>query len=284
MCYHALFIRCIHACFNLIPISLPSMIDVSKVQSRLKSRSFGRKIYAFESIDSTNTCARALASNEAPEGAVVVADFQTAGKGRLGRTWSATASENLLFSVILRPRIPPEGVNLLPLLTAVAVARAISERSGLKPDCKWPNDLLLRGKKFCGILLEGVLREGALDFVIAGIGVNVNQVLFPDELKDRATSLRIESGKEFDREELLRGVLAEFETLYSREKDDDFRSVPKLWMSHSGMIGKTVDCESEGATLSGVAEGVASDGALILLTDAGRRSVYAGDVTLQPRT
>jgi BirA family biotin operon repressor/biotin-[acetyl-CoA-carboxylase] ligase len=260
------------------------MIDVSRVQTRLKSRSFGRKIYAFESIDSTNTCARALASNEAPEGAIVVADFQTAGKGRLGRSWSATAAENLLFSVILRPRIAPEGVNLLPLLTAVAVARAVSERSGLEPDCKWPNDLLLRGKKFCGILLEGVLREGALDYVIAGIGLNVNQVLFPDELKERATSLRIESGKDFDREELLRTVLVEFETLYTQQKEDEFTSVPQLWTSHSGMIGKSVEIESEGTMLTGRAEGIAPDGALVLLTDAGRRSVYAGDVTLQPRT
>jgi BirA family biotin operon repressor/biotin-[acetyl-CoA-carboxylase] ligase len=259
------------------------MIDVSRVQARLKSRTFGRKIYAFESIDSTNTCARALASNDAPEGAIVVADFQTAGKGRLGRSWSAAAAENLLFSVILRPRIAPEGVNLLPLLTAVAVARAVSEKSGLKADCKWPNDLLLHGKKFCGILLEGVLSEGGLDFVIAGIGVNVNQVLFPNGLKERATSLRIESGKEFDREELLRAVLREFENLYAEEKEDEFKSVPQLWTSHSGMIGKTVEIESEGTTLTGRAEGIAPDGALILRTDAGLRSVYAGDVTVQPR-
>ena len=266
-----------------IPARFHPMIDTSKVQKGLKTKIFGRKIYAFESIDSTNNCARALAVNDSPEGSVVVAEYQTAGKGRLGRRWIADAGENLTFSTILRPKISPEGLNLLPLVAAVAVARGVLKTTGMKPDCKWPNDLLMDGKKFCGILLEGALRENGFDFAIAGIGVNVNQTVFPPELHERATSLRAASGHAVNREDLLRSILEHFEELYLLGKKEDFRTIPEIWLTHSTMIGKVVEVEpSEGVVISGRASSIAPDGALILTTDSGTRTVYAGDVTLRP--
>jgi BirA family biotin operon repressor/biotin-[acetyl-CoA-carboxylase] ligase len=258
------------------------MIDVAKVQKGLKAKIFGRKVYAFDSIDSTNNCARALAGNDCPEGSVVVAEYQTAGKGRLGRIWIADAGENLTFSTILRPKISPEGLNLLPLVAAVAVARGVTKTTGMKPDCKWPNDLLVGGKKFCGILLEGVSHDNGFDYVIAGIGINVNQSVFPPDLHERATSLRAASGHPINREDLLRSILEYFEELYLLGKKEEFRTIPEIWLTHSTMIGKGVEVESEGTVFSGRASGIAPDGALILTTASGTRSVYAGDVTLRP--
>ena len=260
-----------------------SVIDVAAVQKGLKAKIFGKKIYAFESIDSTNNCARTLAGNLTPEGTVIVAEYQTAGRGRLGRLWTANPGENLTFSVVLRPSVTAAGLNLLPLLTAVAVTRAVDEFSKLKPECKWPNDLLLGGKKVCGILLESTQQENTLDFVIAGIGINVNQISFPPDIADRATSLRCAAGKTIEREALLRSILEHFEQLYLAERGDGLRSIPQIWLSHAPMIGKIVDVTSEGSVLTGKALGIAPDGGLILATDGGDRTVYAGDVTVHSK-
>lgn len=257
------------------------MIDVAAVQKGLKAKIFGKKIYAFESIDSTSKCARTLAGDMTPEGTVIIADHQTAGRGRLGRLWIANPGENLTFSLVLRPGIAAEGLNLLPLLTAVAVTQAITKFAKLKPECKWPNDLLLDGKKVGGILLESTQQQNGLDFVIAGIGINVNQVSFPLEIADRATSLRCAAGKTIEREGLLRCILEHFEQLYLAARSDELRSIPQIWLSHAPMIGRLIDVTSNGSVLTGRALGIAPDGGLILETPAGNRTVYAGDVSIR---
>ncbi len=256
------------------------MINVTRLSKGLKTRSFGRKVYAFGSIDSTNNCARTMANAWAPEGTVVVAEFQTAGRGRLGRSWESSAEENLTFSLVLRPRTSSESTNLLPLLAGVAVAEAIREVTGEEPECKWPNDILIGGKKVCGILLEGSLREPGVDFIVAGIGINVNQMEFPREISGTATSLRLRCGKEFNREDLLRAVLHHFERLYRAGLDDQFTATPALWAAHTRMMGKPLEVRSSDGVVSGIAVRIAPDGGLVISTGGGEQTVYAGDVTV----
>ncbi len=258
------------------------MINISRLNKGLRTRSFGRKVYAFGSIDSTNNCARTMANAWAPEGTLVVAEFQTAGKGRLGRSWDSNAEENLTFSVVLRPGISPEALNLLPLVAGVAVAEAIREVTGQEAVCKWPNDILINEKKVCGILLEGALRDTELDFVVAGIGINVNQTDFPPELSGTATSLRLICGREFSREDLLRAVLHQFERLYRAGREEQFASIPRLWAEHSRMIGKSLEVRSNESTLAGIAVRIAPDGGLVIASGTEERTVYAGDVTIRP--
>ena len=184
------------------------MYTAQALRQGLKTQRFGNKIFTFDTIDSTNNCARALAGCWADEGTVIIAEQQTAGKGRLGRVWQANPNENLTFSIILRPTANPEQVNLLPLYVAVAVAQAIERTTSLKVECKWPNDLLVNNRKVAGILLEGSVKDNTLEYVVVGIGVNVNQVAFAHDLEGKATSLRLEGGKEVDRLLLFRELLS----------------------------------------------------------------------------
>ncbi len=259
-----------------------TMINVSHLNKGLKTRSFGRKVYSFGSIDSTNNCARTMANAWAPEGTLVVAEFQTEGKGRLGRSWNSNAEQNLTFSIVLRPGVTSEVLNLLPLLAGVAVAEAIREVSGQEVECKWPNDLLIGGRKVCGILMEGALRENGLEFVVAGFGINVNQMEFPQEIAGRATSLRLTCGREFNREDLLRSVLQHFERLYRAGREEQFVSIPRLWAEHTRMLGKPLEVRSNESTLSGIAVRIAPDGGLVVDTGGSEQTIYAGDVTIRP--
>jgi len=239
-----------------------------------------KKIYTFETIDSTNNCAKALAGVFAEQGTVVFAEKQTAGRGRLGRSWDSNPNENLTFSVILRPSVPPESVNLLPLFAAVALAAAVERATGVKVDCKWPNDLLINGRKFAGILLEGSISQGSVDYVVLGIGINVNQERFAPELKETATSLRLATGKEIDRVLLFRTIMKSFEDHHARMSRTHFQSVVPVWTAHTAMLNREITVSLQGTTLSGIARGLSSDGGLILNTDGQDRTLFAGDVTI----
>ena len=256
------------------------MLTEQVLRRGLKTRLLGGKVYSFESIDSTNTCAKALASCFSPEGTVVIAEKQTAGRGRLGRSWQANPGENLTFSIVLRPGPAKGTVNLLPLLVAVAVADAVQALTGVSAGCKWPNDLLLGGKKFAGILLEGALKEDALDFVVVGVGVNVHQTEFPEDLSGRATSLRLATGKTVDREELFKLILERVEDLYLGTRSAGFNGILPLWHARSAMTGTTVSVQAGDAVLTGVVTGLSPEGGLVLRTNGAEQTVYAGDVTV----
>ena len=180
------------------------MFSEQILRKGLKTRVFGNKIYTFDSVDSTNNCARAVAACGAAEGTIIITEHQTAGKGRLGRHWQAEPNQNLMFSLVLRPNVSPESINLLPLYVAVAVSDAIENATGLKVECKWPNDILYNGKKVAGILIEGSIKQNAVEYVVIGIGINVNQMKFDGDLTTKASSLRLECQKEIDRTVLFR--------------------------------------------------------------------------------
>ena len=173
-------------------------------------------IQYFEELDSTNKKIDELARDGAEHGTVIVADKQTAGKGRRGRTWESPAGTNLYFSILLRPEIEVEKAPMLTLIMAYSVAKVLQEEWKLEVSIKWPNDLVISGKKICGILTEMVLDESQIGHVVVGTGINVNVTEFPEELSDKATSLYLESKVIFDRKKLLDEVLKEFWKQYNK--------------------------------------------------------------------
>ena len=256
------------------------MLTEQELQEGLETRSFGRKIYSFEVIDSTNNCAKALAGCSAEEGTIVIAERQTAGRGRLGRGWTANPNENLTFSVVLRPSLAPEAIHLLPLVVAVAIADAIEKTTGLAIDCKWPNDLLVDRRKVAGILLEGSMQQTRLDFVVIGVGINVNQTRFPDHLRDRATSLKIACRRNIERPVLFREIVAALERHYFSLSTSGFHSVVPQWLSRSSMLNKRISVSLSGTPLSGIVKGVTENGGLILHAGGTEQVLFAGDVSI----
>jgi len=256
------------------------MLEEQMLRKGLKTRAFGSKIFAFETIDSTNNCAKAVAGCGAGEGTVVIAEHQTNGKGRHGRVWQSTPNENLMFSIVLRPKLPPEDLNLLPLYVAVAVSDAIERLAGIKLECKWPNDLLINGKKVAGILIEGSYKQNSIDYVVIGVGINVNQLRFPGEIEATATSLRLEIGKEVDRIPLFREILVSMENIYRNSSSRGFQSIIPQWLAHTHMINRTISVSQQGTVFSGTVKGLSPEGGLVLQTDGAERTVFAGDVTI----
>lgn len=217
-------------------------------------------------IDSTQTEARRLAEAGVPEGTVVVAEHQTQGRGRFGRRWHDEPGVALLISIVLRPTLEASCLPQLSLVAGVAVADALGEATGLPVTVSWPNDLLIRGLKVGGILAESFAAPRAGAAIVLGIGINVNQGRFPGDLAERATSLALEAGRAFDRERLLTAVLSRLEIWYRRWLAEGFAPIRQAWRRGSATLGRRIAVE-EGVT--GLAEDLAEDGALLVRTDAG---------------
>jgi BirA family transcriptional regulator, biotin operon repressor / biotin---[acetyl-CoA-carboxylase] ligase len=256
------------------------MYTKEELSQGLSTKVVGNKIFVFEKIDSTNACARTLGDVDTPEGAVVIADFQTNGRGRLGRQWISEPESNILFSVLLRPTLKVELAGLLTLYASVAVARAIEQCIGKKVECKWPNDLLLQGKKFCGILLENSFQQSGLGYAVVGVGINVNQRVLPSEIADRATSLACDTGKEYDRKKVFQAVLTEMDVLYTSAGKGDFSLVVSEWTKRCTMFGKGVNVQQHEHMIEGTALRLNHDGGLVISANGREQTVYAGDVTL----
>lgn len=264
----------------------PPSSDFAATLSRLlTTKSFGKSLHFFPSIDSTNTYTARLAREGAVEGSVVIADEQTGGKGRLGRSWVSPPGVNLYMSLILRPAVPTATVPQVGLLAAVAVADAIDDVCHLTPAIKWPNDILIDGKKVCGILAEMQTEAGSLKAVVLGIGVNVNAPLsaFPEELRDKASSLFLAGEREIDRSIFTAAVLTHLEKLYVLWLEQGFPALRPLWERRAtGLLGKLITVAAPEGLMTGTVQGLDNDGAL-LLRDQGSgtlRRVLAGDVTV----
>jgi BirA family biotin operon repressor/biotin-[acetyl-CoA-carboxylase] ligase len=256
------------------------MISKESILKGLKTQVIGKKVFVFESIDSTNACAKTLAETGTPEGTVVVADYQTTGRGRLGRSWLSAPGTNLLFSIVLRPTVKKESAALLTFYSAVSIARALERVSGKTFECKWPNDVLLNGKKCCGILLENSFLQDRFDFSVIGIGVNVNQPTFPDDLGNRATSLLVETGHKLDRVKLLQEMLREADGLLPSVHKGDVPTIMDEWNSRCSMFGKPVTITHGEDRITGTALRLDAEGGLVIETAAGPSTFYAGDVTI----
>lgn len=261
----------------------PELLSKDVIEKGLTTKSLGRNVVYEERVDSTNNVAKKLADDGAPEGTIVIAEEQTGGRGRLSRSFHSPFAKGLWFSVILRPAIPPMEVSKMTLLAAVALARSLRFH-GLK-DCgiKWPNDILIHGRKMVGILTELNGSAEKVNYIIMGIGVNtgVTKKELPDDLKDIVTSFAME-GAAVRRAELLQTILAELERLYQTVCQEGFAPILAEWRLLSCMLGQKVSVSSVGRTFIGVAADIDDDGNLIVETDRGREKVMAGDVHVRP--
>ena len=256
-------------------------LDLAKVRGYLDAKRLGTKFHYFDEIGSTNTHARELAEKGAAEGEVVLAESQTHGRGRLGRRWESPPLANLYFSVILRPKLAPVHAPQITLTAAVALAEAIDSLIPLSPVIKWPNDILVNGKKLAGILAEAVCTPERVEYVILGIGVNVNCPVdaMPQELRQRATSLFDVTRIHMDREFVLRRLIQDLDRCYGDLEQFGFEAIAPQWEARFGLRGKRVRVELRDQVLIGRARGLARDGALLVEGDDGiLQKVIAGDV------
>jgi BirA family biotin operon repressor/biotin-[acetyl-CoA-carboxylase] ligase len=253
------------------------MISPDEIQRGLKTKLIGKSIHSFQVIGSTNVEARKLAERGAPEGTTTIAEHQTTGRGRFNRKWYGEPEKNILLSLILRPR-EAQGANLLTYLTALSAAETVEQFTGKIVECKWPNDLLINGRKISGILLESSWRESMIDFVVIGIGVNVNQEEFPIELRHAATSMKIECRHEFDRVALIRGFLEGLERKYLHSWKVGYDGFVTEWKRKCPTLGKEISVAQSGKILKGKAIDLDTDGALIIESRDRVTRVFAGDV------
>jgi BirA family transcriptional regulator, biotin operon repressor / biotin---[acetyl-CoA-carboxylase] ligase len=260
---------------------VPDILTPDMLRQRLKGSFFGKRIHHFFKVDSTNRVALDLGHAGEPEGAVVLAEEQTAGRGRAGHRWHSERATGIYATLLLRPHLAPVQAPLLTMMAGLSAHAAIQAQTALKVDLRWPNDLLIRGKKVGGILTEMYAEPGQIRFVIVGIGLNVNQEEFPTELSSIATSLRVETEKPQSRLELLVRLLHEFETDYNRFLTDGAGSVTARFAAISSYAqGKRVRVTNGKDSFSGLTAGLGPEGLLLVKRDDGQiTTVVAGDVT-----
>ena len=241
---------------------------------------FGGPRFDFDTIDSTMTEAVLRAEDGIAEGAIIVADRQTAGRGRLGRAWISEPGVGLYFSLVLRPPTPPERAAVLTLAMGLGVARGLAKASGAVFDIRWPNDVLLNEKKCCGILVETAADARSLRYALVGIGINVNQPGFPRQIAPIATSLRIETGRSLDREVILASVLRSLESYYAMFCEQGAAAIiAEFAEASSYSAGKVVMVDAPGGPVHGTTAGLDSSGVLLLRKENGSTEpILAGSV------
>lgn len=264
----------------------PDVLNPTEIRYGLKTHCIGKNIIFAEEMTSTNTEAKRQALDGAPEGTVVITEQQTGGKGRLNRSFFSPKGKGIWFSVILRPQFAPQEAPHCTLMAAVAVARAMVQ-FGLKPAIKWPNDLLYEGKKLVGILTEMSADVDHIDYVVIGTGINVNIMPedFPEELRDKATSLAIMKGEKIPRARFLQAVLEAMDDLYAKVQQQGFAPVMQEWKQYNITLGKNVRVIGvrTGDVFYGKALDIDEDGALVVEKEDGSlEHVLAGDVSIRP--
>jgi BirA family biotin operon repressor/biotin-[acetyl-CoA-carboxylase] ligase len=260
-------------------------MNVNRLQEGLCTKSFGRSIFFSHEADSTNDWAKELAQLGACEGTAAVAEAQTAGRGRLGREWFSPRG-GLWFSIVLRPELRPAEAVRLVFVAGLAVAETLREEFGVTVKTKWPNDVLVNGKKICGILLEMNTTNERVNFVVIGVGVNANfdAKVFSEGLGRVATSLKGELGHQVQLEELFRKLLERLENVYELYLAEGFTSILKRWREYAGFLGHMVEVANQTERISGLALDVDQDGALILrLKNGATRRFLTGDVSPRMR-
>ena len=266
-------------------LSAPDALHADDLGWRLVgNQRIGRDIRVFEQTTSTNDVIEKMARDGAKEGAVVFAESQTQGRGRLGRQWLSPARKGLWFSVLLRPGMSPQSATQFTVASAVAVRRAVEQQTGLRAEIKWPNDILIKGRKVAGILTELSAELDRIKYVLVGIGVDVNltQEDLPGELAAQATSLRIELGRPVVRAELAAAILRCLDEEYARVLGGEFGSVADEWEKYCSTLGQRLVVILGDRRVAGRAEALGEDGALLLRTEHGHlERIVGGDVRLE---
>ena len=259
------------------------MLSKEKIESCLNTDIFGKNIYCYEEVDSTNTVLRKLSEEGACTGTLVTCESQSAGRGRRGRIWVSPEGTNIYMSLLVKPEFNPEKSRMLTLVMALSVCKAIEKSTGLKSEIKWPNDIVVNNKKVTGILTEMILNKDKGPFVIIGTGINVNQKDFPDEIKEMATSLKLESGKEENREEITALAMNFFEEIYNEFlQAEDLSHIRSEYESYLVNKDKEVLVLCEKEPYKGRALGIDNEGELLVKREDGSiEKVYAGEVSVR---
>jgi len=262
-------------------MAAPDKLLPEEILHRLGTVRLRGPIHHFETAVSTNDLAKALGAGGAPEGTLVVAEAQSAGRGRLGRDWLSPPGVGIYASLLLRPPLPPSELPQITLTTAVAVVRALVRTAGVAPGIKWPNDLMLGGKKLGGILTEMETESDQIRYLVVGLGLNVNNLDFPPELEALATSLARELDRPLSRVPIVQAWIEEFEVLYQQFLDQGFPKILAEWREYTVTLGKRVIVRQGARQLKGLALEVAPDGALLLETAPGNVvRVTSGEIAL----
>jgi BirA family biotin operon repressor/biotin-[acetyl-CoA-carboxylase] ligase len=263
------------------------MLDKEKIKSSLKTSFFGEYLYYFSELDSTNNYLKNVAAGGAPEGTIVLTDYQRSGKGRMGREWQSTAGENILMSILLRPKLSIEAVQCITLATSNIVVSAIEKYLKQKkirhPQfiLKWPNDIYVQHRKMAGILIESSLQDKWIDFLVVGIGINVNQNIneLDANIRDAATSLQAETDQTFDREQLIATLINTYEKEYIRLESTGYHGVIPDWKKRCTQIGKRILIETPVYKEYGQFKDLNEKGILLYETDEGAvKELVAGTI------
>ncbi len=264
-------------------VEYPDILTKSEIKSRLKTKWAGQQVYCYEEIGSTNIEAKKYAEEGEPHGTLVVSDKQISGRGRRGRIWESPGGSSVYMTIMLRPEFSPDRASRLTLLMALAVAHAIMDVSGIQAKIKWPNDIVVNGKKVCGILTEMSAELDYIHHVVIGVGINTNQENFPAGINATATSLYLESGKRYDRAALVERTMYYFEQYY--EQFLPMQNLEAMLGEYDSLLinkGKRVRVLDPGNEFDGIALGINDSGELLVKKDDDQVvEVYAGEVSVR---
>ena len=262
-------------------IGTGSIYNETTIADQIHTKWAGKTVHFARETDSTNLWIKRLAKEGAPEGTLALAEFQSAGRGRLGRSWEVPEGTSVMMSILLRPKFEPQYAPMLTLVMGMAVAKAV-KKLGFDVSIKWPNDVVVSHKKICGILTEMGVRDGKIDYAVIGVGINVNIKEFPEEMADKATSLYLESGKEFDRSQIPGLVMEAFEEYYEKfAATCDLSGLKEEYESILANYNQPVRVLAK-EPYEGVARGITDGGELLVeKTDGTIVAVSAGEVSVR---
>lgn len=263
-------------------LSYPDVVTSVEIRSILKTKTMGKKVLFFEELDSTNTKAKEVAEQKETHGTLIVTEKQLFGKGRRGKNWSSPSLGGIWMTLILKPQIQPKSASMLTLVMALAVVKAI-QKNGIDAYIKWPNDIVINGKKVCGILTEMSSELDYINHVVIGAGINVNMKEFPEEIKEVATSLWMEGLHEIKRSEMIAEILTQFELCYEEFiKTETLEFFQKEYNQCLINHKKEVKIIENGKEYFGIAQGITNTGELIVeLQDGSKKEVIAGEVSVR---
>ncbi|WP_163537637.1 biotin--[acetyl-CoA-carboxylase] ligase [Gracilibacillus sp. YIM 98692] len=250
-------------------IQTPSHLSESSLQWDLHTKWLGKNLIYKEELGSTQTLAHQLAQDDAPHGTVVITNNQTSGRGRLNRKWESNHSDGIWMSIILRPKLAPYNASQMTLFTAVTLVDTLNTLTNLNVQIKWPNDLFINGKKCCGILTEMQAELDGIQYMVIGIGMNVNQDAhsFSEELLHQATSIRMETGEQWDRKQLITAILDNFEKAYKTYMDNGFSQIKQKWTKNAYKLNEKVHITMSNQSFDATIKGITEDGALLVFSD-----------------
>jgi BirA family biotin operon repressor/biotin-[acetyl-CoA-carboxylase] ligase len=275
--------------FNAIPrkgyklLQKPAVLDIHKLTASLNTDRMGRVLKLYDEVDSTQNIAHDLVRQGAVEGTLVLAEQQTSGRGRMGRAWFSPKGKGIWMSLILKPKISVQFTPQLTLLSAVALCRSVQMYVPHQVGIKWPNDLLIRGRKVSGILLESSAEDERVNYVIVGIGISVNLTKedYPEDLQAKATSLLLENGNPIEREPLISEFLNQFEQLFDLYEQQGFAPIRTLWEALSISLHQPIRVQTAEGWVEGIAKSINEMGALVVTpTEGNEFKVYSGDIEL----